>query len=269
VTLSETLDRTVQLYRANFRPLLLVAAVGGLPQLPAFLVIDPGKQPQPQVHLTSLAIAMGLLVVFVTFTSGALTRAAVAIHDGAPVRPGQALRLALVRLPRLLLATMLMTLASTGALVLLIIPSFYVLLGLYAFTTPAIMAERLGAWKALKRSWSLARGLRGRIFGVLVVWGLFQVVLSYAIGGALGLLGVSDTLARAGQQLSGVLIAPCYSLALTLLYFDARARREGHDLALEAQRLAALGSNAVHPSGTPETTEQATGDRQPATGNRQ
>jgi hypothetical protein len=239
VTFSETLDRTVQLYRANFRPLLLIAAVGGLPQLPAAVVIDPGKQQHPEAHLGSLAIAMGLLMVFVTFTSGALTRAAVAIHDGTPVRPGEALRLALVRLPRMLLATALMTLASIGGLLLLVFPFFYVLLGLYAFTTAAIMAERLGAWKALRRSWSLARGLRGRIFGVLVVWGLFQVVLSYAIGGALGLLGVSDTLARAGQQLSAVLIAPCYSLALTLLYFDARASREGHDLALEAQRLAA------------------------------
>jgi hypothetical protein len=229
----------VQLYRANFSRLLTIAAIGGVPQIPLALMIDPGNRKPASLHFTpGLAVAGVAAALFAFATSGALGKMAVAIHDGAALRPGEALRISLVRLPSLVAAGFLAALATVAGLALLIFPGIYLLLG-FSLSYLVIVAEGLGPWAALRRSWRLAHHLRTRIFNLMLVWGLLQIVLSYAIGGLLGLLGLAGPVGRLGQQLSSILIAPCYSLALCLTYFDARAAKEGEDLAREAERLAA------------------------------
>jgi hypothetical protein len=240
VTFADTLDRTVQLYRAHFRPLILISAVAGLAQIPSAFGLEQNPRAPGGLALSRhFLLAFGVSMLFWPLIGGAFSRAVVAIHEGAPVRVGDAYRTALRRYPTLFVAGLLTALATVAAAIPLVLPCVYVFLGFFAFSSLAIMAEGLSPWEALRRSWRLARGLRGRILGLAVVWGLLQVVLSYAIGGALGLLGVGDVVGRLAQQLSAALIAPCHNISLCLIYFDARARREGHDLAIEAQRLAA------------------------------
>jgi hypothetical protein len=239
VTFSATLDRTVQLYRAHFGPLLAIAVVGGLPQLPFAIALDPGDRQPPTLHFSARTAVLGLVsALFVVVTSGAFARAALAIHQGAPIGFRQAYRASLSHLPTLLGAAALTVLLTAAGALLLIIPAFYVLFG-FSFSYLVVMAEGRGAWASLKRSWALARDLRPRIFGLLFVWGLLQLVLSYAVGGALGLFGLGPVMGKVGQQLASILVSPCYSLALCLTYFAARADKEGHDLEQEAQRLAA------------------------------
>jgi hypothetical protein len=241
VTFSATLDRTVQLYRANLGLLLVLSAIGAVPQLPFALAIDPDGQQPPRLHFSAGIVVLGLIAgLFVVFTSGALARAALAIHAGAPIDFREACRASLSRMPTLLVAAVLTVLASGAAMLLLVVPGFYVLLG-FSFSYLVVMEEGMGAWAALKRSWALARNLRWRVFGLLVVWGLLQLVLAYAVSGGLGLFGLA-AVGKVGKQLAGLLIAPCYSLALCLTYFAARADKEGHDLELEARRLAGGGA---------------------------
>jgi hypothetical protein len=238
VTFSATLDRTVQLYRANFSRLITISVVGGLPQLPFALALDPGTRKPPDLHISLTAAALGIAaLLFATVTVGALTKIAIAIHDGAPIGAGEAFRAAVVRFPSLAAAGLLTVLATSLGMILLVVPGFYILLGL-SLSCMVILGEGQGAWPALKRSWRLARDLRWRIFGLLVVWGLLQIVLSYALGGLLALFGLSGAVGRLGQHIASMIISPCYALSLVLTYFDARATKEGHDLEVEARRLA-------------------------------
>jgi hypothetical protein len=142
--------------------------------------------------------------------------------------------------------------AGVLALPFLILPGFYVWLG-FSFAIAAIMDglrrdERIGATAALKRSWALADGLRGQIFGLYMVLGLFQIVLSFLISGMLGLVGVEGAAREMIKQLSGAFVNPCYGLVLGLLFAEARADREGLDLAQQAERLR---GGAASPGGVP------------------
>jgi len=95
VTFSATLDRTVQLYRVNFSRLLAIAVLGGLPQLPFALALDPGTKKPPTFHVSFTAVALGILaILFATLTSAALVKVAIAIHDDAPIGAGEAFRAA-------------------------------------------------------------------------------------------------------------------------------------------------------------------------------
>jgi hypothetical protein len=250
VTFSAMLDRTVQLYRPRFGPLLAIAAAGALLQLPFVLAIDPGKQqPPPDASLreilsTSLGtsptnlLMLGLLSsLVVTIVYGALTRAVLAAHEGRPIDVGEAFRASFARLPTLIGTGLLALLATFVGLILLVIPAIYIALG-FSFSYLVVMAEGAGAWLALRRSWTLARNLRWPIFGLLMVWALLQMVVSYAVGGAMALVGLGGNASRIAGHLASAVIMPCYVLSLCLVYFDARATKEGHDLALEAQRMA-------------------------------
>lgn len=113
-----------------------------------------------------------------------------------------------------------------------------------AFAMPVAALEERGGWKSFRRSWRLTKGSRGRI---LVAWIM-------AIACALVLEGVVAFLAwwiathiytghRAGfnQQvyevavyffyaLVAVVVGPLYPIAVTLLYYDQRSRKEGFDV---------------------------------------
>ena len=64
-------------------------------------------------------------------------------------------------------------------------------------------------------------------------------MLGFAVGGVLQLFGaaVGETLKLVSNQLVAVLVMPCSGLSLSILYFSVLEEREGHDLALAAQRL--------------------------------
>jgi hypothetical protein len=182
------------------------------------------------------------MLVLLPWQYGAMMFAALEIVDGQPPRVGAACKASGRRLGALCLSGFLTILAGTAALVALIFPGIYVWLGFYFAMTVIMAGERRGehirAVPAMRRSWALTRGLRGRLFGVFLVWGLLQLVISFAIGGVLGLLGIDGAPRELTKQLSAMFISPCYGLSLALLFAEARAHQEGHDLLRQAEQLA-------------------------------
>jgi hypothetical protein len=112
---------------------------------------------------------------------------------------------------------------------------------------PVCVVEQTGAWDAIKRSYLLSQGARGRIF---VLW-LLGAVLSYLLSLALAvplmvaieLIPGMNTPLHA--ELAGTLMLyilfgaffavqaltrPVYAIALLLFYYDQRIRREGFDI---------------------------------------
>lgn len=136
--------------------------------------------------------------------------------------------------------------ASPVALFLLLVPLAAALaawLGTRTLFAPCVIAvEGLGPLRAIARSWVLTRGMFWRILGISL---LASVIISMAASTvstvftfAGGLLAMQDegialvAMSTASTLTSTVLSLPLTTGVTTLLYVDARIRREGFDLQL-------------------------------------
>ncbi len=152
------------------------------------------------------------------------------------------------------------------AVILLIVPGA-LLWGAWALTTPALVLERLGPIRALRRSWRLAFPAFWRVWGIRslsVLLGLVMqslLLLPFAALGAL-LANVAGSSAGdplplmalicvvTGSILGGTIAEPFLAGVLALLYVDRRMRAEGLDLVLQRRdRAVRWPGKAGRPSG--------------------
>ena len=136
--------------------------------------------------------------------------------------------------------------AGLGALVLFVIAVVPFLIFVYVRTSlavPAIVLENVSGWRGLKRSWSLVRGVGWRMLGirllVLLITGLISGVLVALISIAGIGLDLNGQLAvrQAASAVAQVFVGPVTYIAVTLLYYDTRIRKEGFDIEMLAQSL--------------------------------
>src|SRR2546430_15302082 len=187
MTFSATLDRIVRFYRENCMILAALAVAGGLRMIPFVYLLNPSTVPggKPKPAGPGILLIYGIAVTVLSApVYGALNKAALAVIEGHPVRFGAAYRAAFSRLPSLIGSSLLFLLVTSVGMVLLVFPGLYFALG-FSLSAVAIMAEGTGALASLRRSWQLVSGQRLRLLGLLMVWALLHVVLSYALGGAL------------------------------------------------------------------------------------
>src|SRR5207302_166483 len=115
---------------------------------------------------------------------------------------------------------------------------------------PVMFVENTGLVAAMGRSWQLVQGRWWRTFFILLLVFVMNYVVSLALGAFLYLgqillsIFISPFLSLAIYQagviaVSGLTI-PILQIAIVLIYFDLRVRREGLDLFQLAQRVAAL-----------------------------
>lgn len=136
------------------------------------------------------------------------------------------------------------------SLITLSIPVCIWLFCRYALCISVSAIEDIGVIQSIKRSVMLSKGLRWRVFlliaivyvlqamivGVLnapVFWITFAVLHSH---GQLPVLAVIYQLVVGFGVLA--LIFPCFSIGLTLIYIDARIRKEGYDIEMMMRRTA-------------------------------
>lgn len=115
---------------------------------------------------------------------------------------------------------------------------------LYAFLVPVLVLERTDLTTGMKRAWMLAKarvwpvlGLMGAvtlinwILGQAITWtGLFMTRQTIAPAS----FGASQALQILVQAIVQIFLAPVLPIGLTLLYYDARIRLEGLDIALQS-----------------------------------
>lgn len=214
-----------------------------------------------EIMIALLALGV-LLAVINLLATAAVTRAAADIYGGRQTPVREILIGALRRLPSVLAAHLLYLLAIFAVVMVGLAFSFgffaggagggamafiglVVVVGAVAaalFVTvrwsllmPALMVEDAGAMQALGRSWRLVAGSGWRVLGYLLAIGLV-VGLAGAVVIELGsaLLGrtavtLDGTALLAHGLLSAavtIVLAPVLPIALTLLYFDLRWRRD-------------------------------------------
>jgi hypothetical protein len=261
MTLSDIVDGSFKLLKANWRTVLLITAVFVVPLhiISAFVqrnlyggrsffdaINNPTLQSSGDSSNARLVIGgvVALVSLLVTpFVAGAISKVVAASYLGGEETVGSALRATGRRTWALLCAWIVVHILEAVGFLLCVFPGL-VVMALFVAVAPAIVIEDLGPIRGLRRS---ARLLRPRLFpvmGTALVAGLLAGVVGNALGtvpsfGALAIgLKYGWPLLAAGSILSALITTPFVAIVATLIYFDGRIRQEGFDLEIMAGELA-------------------------------
>jgi hypothetical protein len=171
------------------------------------------------------------------------------LHLDQPVSIGSAFSQARSSMLRVIGIAIAVGLAVGVALIFLVIPGIYVAL-IWSLVIPVTVIEGGGLQATTARSRELTKGSRGRIFLIYlliaILAGVVGLIIQFpltAIAVVLGrsnpsaLVGLLRTLQAAGNFISASLVGSLATIALTLVYYDLRVRKEGFDLQLMMSRL--------------------------------
>jgi hypothetical protein len=275
--LPELLDELFRLYRRHFSLIVGVSLLVALPGLVWTLVTGtyrlnsasfanifvtsgtstPVFNSQQFLNLVG-PILLGLVGGFflLPISIGAVYRAVTDVALGRPATIGSVLRETLARyLPLLglvglgILIFIGWIIAEIIGFVLLVLPGLAVFCAAvylavrWTLTVVAMMAEDIGPIRGLGRSWNLVSGSWWRTFGILLIVGILQTIISYGLVILFSLIAALVTtgdfqlaVAQVGGTLLSALVSPIPTIAITLLYFDLRVRKEGLDLDQLAQQ---------------------------------
>jgi hypothetical protein len=263
LSFGELLDRTFSLYRKNFWTFVGIMAI---PQvfIVAASVLSQNTQTTaiavraraPEligVMFGYLAAAMLMIVAYfvvLTIALGATTIAVSELYLGRTVTIRAAYQRVRKRIGSLFRLIFSVYARVFGWLITVILAPVAVLTILkYSLATPALLIENLTSRDALKRSRVLTKGQFGRIALAGILTLIMSWVIAFVIQGpfsAAAMLMVVNKvqppawlnlLSLIAGGLSGAFAGPLYAIALALIYYDVRVRKEGYDLQLMVEAL--------------------------------
>jgi len=247
LTLGELLDRAFFLYRKYF---LVFAGIIAFPHLALLAIQLIGVMLRPGRTFGGAGISgLWTLVTFVlalgvgAISQGGTVVAVSQVHLGRPVSiseafagmKGRALSLALIMIGYWI--------GIGVGFVLLIVPGIILAL-MWALTIPVAVLEDKGLRDSVERSAELTKGHRGRVFLIYLLF----VVLFYAVYLAwqIPILAAIGFAVRSshnpmpplwmllaipiGTFLTQCVVGPLMTIALSLMYYDERVRKEAFDL---------------------------------------
>src|SRR6185295_11634853 len=185
----------------------------------------------------AIATAFLTLISYIIITplvNGATTKAISERYLGNEITIKAAFREAWQHVGTLLLTQLTVSLIVIAGFFLLFVPGILWSLS-YALVAPVAVLEDTNPEETRHRSWNLVKGNRGKVFAVMFVIVCLTYLALFGIGFVVGasLNTESDAgtlISNVMQTLISILIAPLYSIAVTLLYYDMRIRKEGFDL---------------------------------------
>lgn len=282
LSFGELIDQSFTLYRQLFVPLVLVQLIcTGLLRPMQIYLVSSGQQ----VSVTYFLVLLALFVLS-ALASAAVALVISENYLGRRLDAIPALKLALPKLGKVLALSLAVGLVMTGSA----IPAAGALIGGFAFltpaltggqiapdiglgvamilggfvlmllplavfaglaiATPALVLEDLGAGAALRRSWTLTRGARLRVIGLLLVTGLLVMIPVMGITLLVAAFGGTSVMSPTGasgatlwtmvaSSAASLVLTPIVYCVMTLLYYDFRVRKEAFDLQILADSLAA------------------------------
>ena len=257
--IGDLLDETFRIYRRHF---LLFAGISAILAIPSaastgfnwftvFGTIFEGQAAQPidnTAYLESQLAQVGALlinVLLIPFTYGAVVYAACESALGRPVSPGGIFKAILRRYFPLLGFILLI---GIMAVVFCLIPLWAWIWVNWVAVVPMMFVENIGLGAAMGRSWRLVTGRWWRTFLIIfLIWVLSVVVRWALVAFALVPLAALSfflssyillALSGAVTVVADALVNPIFQIAVVLVYFDLRVRREALDLFQMAGQLA-------------------------------
>jgi len=265
----EILDGAFKLYRANFKPIALVALIlsaplqiitsiavrgqnGGTGLIAIFNDPSLGSSVDSNPFQSLGANLTLVLTTFVGFLvgpliAGAVAKAVATSYLGGEISTGEALRASLRCWWPLLAGSILVHLVEGVSLLGCCIGLLFVM-PLWMVVSPAIVVEGLGPVQGMKRSFQLCTTRYWPVLGIALLSGLITQTLGGMVGGvpaiAAGLIGYrwGFPLLALGGVATAVFVGPISAIVATLVYFDLRIRREGFDLEVMAANTSAHGA---------------------------
>jgi hypothetical protein len=243
----EILDVSFTLYRRHFGPLAMVALLcSGLPVLMSIYIEAAGGT------LANLGLSLVYYMVFMVLSAIATAATVFIVSEsylGRPLGAGDALARSTPLLWRIVVCSILLALVIGLGFVLFFVPGVILACGLVLAFPALVLEPGSTPAGALARSWSLTRGSRWRMFGLLVTLIILLYIPLVAIVGIAAVVLPSPELPAGGPPgtgglaavaLAGVvqmLIYPLFYCVLTVAYYDLRVRKEGFDLEVLASTL--------------------------------
>jgi hypothetical protein len=256
--IGDLLDETFRMYRRHFVLFAGLSVLLSIPQaaLSGFnynvlyntlLQATPGQPPDFGVLTSSLvvyAIALLVTVALIPFSYGAVTYAACESALGHQVTVMGVLRAVLRKYFHILAYGVLIALM---VLVFCLIPLWIWIWVNWVVVIPVMYVENAGLSQAFGRSWRLVEGRWWRTYLILFLMFVLTSVVSVALaafvtlGQTLLMLVVSKVvvgwISGATSVIIGSLVNPILQIAIVLIYFDLRVRKEGLDLFQQAQHV--------------------------------
>ncbi len=113
----------------------------------------------------------------------------------------------------------------------------------FALGAPAVVLERVSGWRGLKRSWQLVRPRFWPNLGRLLLLALIAYIISRVLATILQLPGAAldpnnaFVFGQIANTIASIFVGPITYIGVTLLYYDARIRKEGFDIEMLASSL--------------------------------
>ncbi len=221
---------------------VLSGAFGGVTTVPSFTSLDLGAFVAYELLVALVSWFFGSIAI------GSMTDFSVRRYRGEKVRLGESFSRGFQRLPSVLGANFLVTLATTGAIVL---PLFVALMGVLSFATspgvavgvlcgfvvalpfllvlilylllslflygPAIMVEGAAAVDSLQRSWTLTKGYKWSIFGTALILGILSVLFS-VVAFVVGLVAANGLVTLVASILLSGLTGGWFTILAAVVY---------------------------------------------------
>jgi hypothetical protein len=261
-SLGNMLAETFQIYGRNSVRLLAIVAIMEIAlrfmwSIPDFSGLRPlleeGKT-ESLGHLIPVGIALLVASIMgLSLMQGALIHGISEQYLRQPIRIGRALRFAWERLASMAGAMLLALFVVTGIVMVSIgLPvnsasktgyffmtagfcvSVYLLV-CWSFILQVALLEGVNPLAAISRSTALVRNNWWRVLHMTIAVGFITVAISLIIG----------ALPTIGPALGNILSTPIFTIGITLLYYDLRARKEEYNLNELAEELHILGPSDV------------------------
>jgi hypothetical protein len=270
LSIGELLDRSFSIYRRNF---LLFIGISAIPHLLvlalqltrlAFTASSfpalPGMTSEFQAASSGFSLegllgaaaffVLGLFVSAIAylFSQGGTVFAVSELYLGRTTTIGQSLRRVRGEFISLFFVLFFGYLAIVAGFLFFFIPGVFLACRL-CVCIPAALLENLGPFDAFGRSFQLTEGNAGRAFLILILYAVLwydaiivvDVPFVFAVQAAVhnpGTVRTLTALVEVGNLVANVLIAPVFTIASAIFYFDLRVRKEGFDLQLMLNSLA-------------------------------
>jgi len=243
----EILDGAINLLRWQFGVLFGIAVVcQGLPTvLDIYIDLTGGSAAQPGLMLLDR-----LLTLFGTLLgTGATVSAVSEAYLGRTPNLGDSLRYGMSKLSVIFSASIVSGILGLLATLAFVIPGIIVFCGYAVVTQVAALEPLKSGTDALRRSWTLTTGFKGKAF---VLW-LVALALIAALAVSGGLVGgLAATVNPIFEPVSTVLLGllmlfyyPLLTCVFTLFYYDLRVRKEGFDVEVLATQLGGASAPAA------------------------
>jgi hypothetical protein len=253
MTIGMVLDKSFRLYLENFALLIGLSAILNIPLLAMTFIfgrtrINPVTSSVDYGQLLSGMILLLLAALVITpLITGATTRAVSDIYLGNIVTAEGVLSAAWKKAWTLLKTQFVVGLIVALGFMLLFVPGLLWFLS-YALIAPVVMVEGSKNGREIRqRSWGLVKGNRGKVFLIFFVIVVIQILVQggIAIVSAIGFgAGETSTVASILNGIVSILMFPISAIAITLLYYDFRIRKEGFDLEMLSQAIGNTTSEA-------------------------